>query len=159
RLLFHWTSIAAIVRRETVCSHILDVMYMKGQKAMAKAEFSQAIFIHANPARVKALLFDYSQHTHLHPMIVPMRTLEPAKTEDGRALRCHRITDRMRMGPLTFRFTYYATIFEDGQGELVGDAYQNPGVHLRGHSLPARGPGRARQRTRDVRGATPPAWD
>ncbi len=98
---------------------------------MAKAEFSQAIFIHANPARVKALLFDYSQHTRLHPMIVSVRKLEPAKTADGRPLRRHRITDRMRMGPLTFRFTYYATIFEDAQGDLVGDAYQNPGVHLR----------------------------
>jgi Polyketide cyclase / dehydrase and lipid transport len=98
---------------------------------MAYREFGQSIYIEASPSVVLAHLASFEHHDSIHPMIVAVRELDPLYTADGTTQRRYAITDRMRLGPLTLRFTYLATIYEDAGGELVSDAYQRPRVHLR----------------------------
>ncbi|WIG60775.1 MAG: hypothetical protein OJF49_003523 [Ktedonobacterales bacterium] len=97
---------------------------------MAHASFSQNIFINAAPAAAIARLSEYSQHTELHPMIVAVRLLDTMSTADGGIRRDYRITDRMRLGPFTTRFTYRASITAAPNGRLDGEAFQFPRIHL-----------------------------
>lgn len=98
--------------------------------AMASREFEQSIYIAASPSVVLDHLASYEHHDLIHPMIVAVHELDPLYWADGTTQRRYAITDRMRLGPLTLRFTYLATISEDASGELVSDAYQRPRVHL-----------------------------
>ncbi len=98
---------------------------------MASREFEQSLFIAAVPSVVREHLASFEHHDRIHPMIVAVCELDPLDTGDGNTqVRRYMITDRMRIGPLTLRFTYLATISEDASGELVSDAYQRPRVHL-----------------------------
>lgn len=99
--------------------------------AMAHRTFEQSLYIAASPALVREHLASYEHHDIIHPMIAAVRELDPQYLADGTTQLCYAITDRMRLGPLTLRFTYLATICEDADGELVSDAYQRPRVHLR----------------------------
>jgi hypothetical protein len=98
---------------------------------MARAAFEQSISIAAPPTQVRAMLSDFSHHTQLHPMIVAVIQTGTDATRGDEPIRHYQITDRMRLGPLTFRFTYRARIVEQADGTLVSDAYQKPRVHLR----------------------------
>lgn len=98
---------------------------------MAQREFEQMVHIEAAPVAVRAHLASFEHHNAIHPMIVSVRELDPRTAADGLPLRRYAITDRMRLGPLTLRFTYLATTYETDDGELISDAYQRPRVHLR----------------------------
>lgn len=101
------------------------------RKRMAQRMFEQEIFVDAEPPVVIGYLASYAHHDAIHPMIVAVRELDPRRTAEGTIQRRYAITDRMRLGPLTTRFTYLATIYQEVDGELVSDAYQFPRIHLR----------------------------
>lgn len=98
---------------------------------MTQRVFEQEVYVEAEPPVVIAHLGSYEHHDAIHPMIVAVRKLDPRATAKGPVQRRYAITDRIRLGPLTTRFTYLATIYQAGSEELVSDAYQFPRVHLR----------------------------
>ena len=79
------------------------------------------------PEQAMALLSDITRQGELHPLIVDVKELPPA---DG-ALRSYAITDKLKLGPLPFRITYYADTLSVTEDEIVTVARQRPRTTLR----------------------------
>jgi len=96
---------------------------------MAERSFAQSIEIAAAPAVVHAFLADLHRHRDLHPLIERIEDLpaQPGRTD----VRRYRVTDRMHLGPLSFRITYVAEIKAIPPDLILGTAWQSPGVELR----------------------------
>ena len=79
------------------------------------------------PARALALLSDITQQGELHPLIVRVEELPPAPG----ALRSYAITDRLALGPVPFRITYYADTLSITDEQVVTVARQRPRTTIR----------------------------
>ena len=96
---------------------------------MAERRFEQSIQIAAEPALVHELLGDLHRHRDLHPLIESIEDLAPEPGRSG--VRRYRVTDRIRLGPLSFRITYVAEIEVVRPDLILGTAWQSPGIELR----------------------------
>ena len=106
---------------------------------MAEQRFEQSIGIRAAPGVVRSFLSDLHRHRDLHPLIERIEDLPP---RSGRPeVRRYRVTDRMRLGPLSFRIAYVAEIRPVPPDLIFGTAWQSPGVevHTRYRVSPAPG--------------------
>jgi polyketide cyclase/dehydrase/lipid transport protein len=96
---------------------------------MAERSFEQSIEIAVAPEVVHAFLADLHNHRELHPLIERIEDLPP---EPGRPeVRRYRVTDRMRLGPLSFRIAYVAEIRPVPPDLILGTAWQSPGIEVR----------------------------
>ncbi|MGH2668674.1 MAG: SRPBCC family protein [bacterium] len=96
---------------------------------MAERSFEQSIAIAAAPEVVHAFLADLHRHRDLHPLIERIEDLPPHPARPD--VRRYRVTDRMRLGPLSFRIAYVAEIKAIPPDLVLGTAWQSPGVALR----------------------------
>ena len=96
---------------------------------MAERSFEQSIEIAVAPEQVHAFLADLHRHRDLHPLIERIQDLaaQPGRSD----VRRYRVTDRMRLGPLSFRIAYVAEIEAVPPDLILGTAWQSPGVELR----------------------------
>src|SRR5688572_7642676 len=96
---------------------------------MAERSFEQSIEIAAAPEQAHAFLADLHRHRDLHPLIERIQDLaaQPGRSD----VRRYRVTDRMRLGPLSFRIAYVAEIEAVPPDLILGTAWQSPGVELR----------------------------
>ena len=105
---------------------------------MAERSFEQSIEIAAAPEVVHALLADLHRHRDLHPLI---ERIEDLPAQPGRpGVRRYRVTDRIRLGPLSLRIHYVAEIAPVAPDEILAAAWQSPGVEVRTRYQLARAP-------------------
>ena len=103
-------------------------------------QFEHTIEIAVPRAVLHAFLCDLENYVPLHPLIESIRAL-PADPERPRARR-YRVIDRIPFGPLRLRAAYTAALEPISDGEVQGEAWQSPGVHLLPrYRLEERGPG------------------
>jgi hypothetical protein len=96
---------------------------------MAERRFEQSIEIAVVPELVHTFLADLHRQRDLHPLIERIEDLpgHPARP----TVRRYRVTDRMRLGPLSFRIAYLAELDPFAPDLILGAAWQSPGVELR----------------------------
>ena len=96
---------------------------------MAERGFEQSIEIRVAPEIVLAFLADLHRHRDLHPLI---ERIEDLPGHPGRpAVRRYSVTDRMRLGPLSFRIAYVAEIGPVPPDLILARAWQSPGIEVR----------------------------
>lgn len=89
------------------------------------------------PGRALALLSDITQQGELHPLIVAVEELPPAPG----ALRSYAVTDRLALGPVPFRITYYADTLSITDDRVVTVARQRPRTTIRNTTTVSATPG------------------
>jgi len=96
---------------------------------MAERGFEQSIEIGVAPEIVHAFLADLHRHRDLHPLIKRVEDLPGHPTRS--AVRRYRVTDRMRLGPISFRIAYVAELESLAPDEIAARAWQSPGIEVR----------------------------
>ncbi len=96
---------------------------------MHDADFELSVEIAAPLATVHRLLGDLHRVAALHPLIESIETL-PATPERPNAHR-YRVLDRVAFGPLRFPARYEASLEATTPRQVVGQAWQPPGIRLR----------------------------
>ena len=74
-----------------------------------------------------SLLSDITRQGELHPLITKVEERPPV----AGALRSYAITDRLTLGPIPFRITYFADTIAISDAEVVTVARQRPRTTLR----------------------------
>ncbi|OBG62660.1 SRPBCC family protein [Mycobacterium sp. E3339] len=85
----------------------------------------------APPHRVRDFYVDLDNIKLVHPLIVSVQTLSRSETADGYQ-QTYRVVDRIPLGPFTLRTAYRARLRVPAAGDVLTEADQPPGVHLRG---------------------------
>lgn len=98
---------------------------------IARAERTLTEEVAAPPDEVRSFYVDPDNLKVVHPLIVSVEEL--SRSEDaGGYQRSYRVVDRMTLGPIAFQFTYRARFDVPLKGDVQTEAYQSPGVRLRG---------------------------
>ncbi|KUH93373.1 hypothetical protein [Mycobacterium sp. IS-3022] len=84
----------------------------------------------APPADVRAFYVDLDNIATVHPLVGAVRSTARIQVENGYQ-QSYRVTDRIRIGPITLRTTYRARLTVPATGEVTAEARQFPGVRLR----------------------------
>jgi len=85
----------------------------------------------APPGDVRDFYVDLDNIKLVHPLIVSVQATSRTETPDG-YLQSYRVIDRIPLGPFSMRITYRARLHVPADGDVVTEADQSPGVHLRG---------------------------
>ncbi len=100
---------------------------------MAKATFEHALAIHAPTDAIRSVLTHYEfflEHA-LHRNLVRVQFLGERVGSDGISRRHYRNSERVQLGPVPLTVSNTATNYIDGEGAVVGEAFQSPGIHVR----------------------------
>jgi hypothetical protein len=98
---------------------------------VAHAERTLSEEVPAPPGDVRDFYVDLDNIKLVHPLIVSVQATSRTETPDG-YLQSYRVVDRIPLGPFTIRITYRARLHVGADGEVMTEADQSPGVHLRG---------------------------
>lgn len=98
---------------------------------VAHAEHTLTEDVPAPPGEVRDFYVDLDNIKLVHPLIVSVETLSRTETADGVA-HSYRVRDRIPLGPFALNNTYRARVWVPVSGDVLTDADQSPGVHLRG---------------------------
>ncbi len=98
---------------------------------VARSEHTLTEDVPAGPDRVRDFYVDLDNLKLVHPLIVSVQTLSRGETPDG-VVHSYRVRDRIPLGPFTLNNTYRATVRVPVDGDVLTEADQSPGVHLRG---------------------------
>jgi hypothetical protein len=98
---------------------------------VAHAERTLSEEVPAPPDDVRDFYVDLDNIKLVHPLIVSVQATSRTETPDG-YLQSYRVVDRIPLGPFTIRITYRARLHVGADGEVMTEADQSPGVHLRG---------------------------
>lgn len=98
---------------------------------MAHAERTLSEEVPAPPDEVRDFYVDLDNIKLVHPLIVSVQATSRTETPDG-YLQSYRVIDRIPLGPFTIRITYQARLHVPADGDVMTEADQSPGVHLRG---------------------------
>lgn len=85
----------------------------------------------AAPEDVRDFYVDLDNIKIVHPLVVSVRTLSRKETTDGYE-RTYRMTDRIPLGRLSLRISYWAWLQVPAHGDVLTEARQFPRVRLRG---------------------------
>jgi hypothetical protein len=85
----------------------------------------------APPGDVRDFYVDLGNIKLVHPLIVSVRATSRTETPDG-YLQSYRVVDRIPLGPFTIKTAYQARLHVRADGDVMTEADQSPGVHLRG---------------------------
>jgi hypothetical protein len=99
---------------------------------IAHAERTLTEDVPAPPDEVRDFYVDLDNIKLVHPLIVSVETLSRSETPDGGYLQSYRVVDRIPLGPLTIGITYQTRLHVPSDGDVMTEADQSPGVHLRG---------------------------
>jgi hypothetical protein len=98
---------------------------------VAHAERTLSEEVAAPPDDVRDFYVDLDNIKLVHPLIVSVQATSRSETPDG-YLQSYRVVDRIPLGPFTLRITYRARLHVGADGDVLTEADQSPGVHLRG---------------------------
>ncbi|MGO9382812.1 MAG: SRPBCC family protein [Mycobacterium sp.] len=98
---------------------------------VAHAERTLSEEVPAPPGDVRDFYVDLDNIKLVHPLIVSVQATSRTETPDG-YLQSYRVIDRIPLGPFTMRITYRARLHVPADGDVITEADQSPGVHLRG---------------------------
>ena len=115
---------------------------------MAERRFEQSIEIGAAPGDVHTFLADLHNQRDLHPLIERIEDLPPDPARPD--VRRYRVTDRMRLGPLSFRISYLAELKSLPPDEIAAAAWQTPRIEVRSRYRVAPAPGGGTQLREEV---------
>ena len=85
----------------------------------------------APPDDVRDFYVDLDNIKLVHPLIVSVQATSRSETPDG-YLQGYRVVDCIPLGPFTIKTAYRARLHVRADGDLLTQADQPPGVHLRG---------------------------
>jgi Polyketide cyclase / dehydrase and lipid transport len=98
---------------------------------VAHAERTLSEEVPATPGDVRDFYVDLDNIQRVHPLIVSVQARSRTETPVG-YLQSYRVIDRIPLGPFTMRITYRARLHVPADGDVITEADQSPGVHLRG---------------------------
>jgi hypothetical protein len=98
---------------------------------IAHAERTISEDIPAPPDAVRDFYVDLDNIKDLHPLVVSVEVLSHDQTADGYQ-KTYRVRDRIPLGPLSMRITYWARVQVPLQGDVLTEARQFPRVRLNG---------------------------
>lgn len=85
----------------------------------------------APPDQVRDFYVDLNNIKAVHPLVVSVRTISCSETADGYQ-QTYRVRDRIPLGRLTLRVSYWARIQVPLHGDVITQARQFPRVRLNG---------------------------
>ncbi len=85
----------------------------------------------APPDDVRDFYVDLDNIKLVHPLIVSVEAMSRNETADG-YLQSYRVIDRIPLGPFAMKIHYRARLHVPAEGDVLTEADQSPGVHLRG---------------------------
>lgn len=85
----------------------------------------------ATPERVRDFYVDLNNIRTVHPLVVAVRTTLHRQTDDGYE-QVYRVTDRIPLGRLNLRVSYWARLQVPRRGDVITEARQFPRVRLDG---------------------------
>jgi hypothetical protein len=98
---------------------------------VAHAERTLSEDVPAPPDQVRDFYVDLDNIKLVHPLIVSVETTSRTQTPNGYR-QSYRVVDRIPLGPFTMQITYHARLDVPTEGDVLTEADQSPGVHLRG---------------------------
>jgi ligand-binding SRPBCC domain-containing protein len=98
---------------------------------VAHAERTLSEDVPAPPEQVRDFYVNLDNIKLVHPLIVSVQTMSRTQTPDGYR-QSYRVVDRIPLGPFTMQITYQARLDVPTEGDVLTEADQSPGVHLRG---------------------------
>jgi Polyketide cyclase / dehydrase and lipid transport len=87
--------------------------------------------IPAAPDKVRDFYVDLDNIKVVHPLVVSVRTLSRSETADGYQ-QSYRVRDRIPLGRLAIRISYWARVEVSVHGDVITEARQFPRVRLHG---------------------------
>jgi hypothetical protein len=87
--------------------------------------------IPAPPDQVRDFYVDLDNIKVVHPLVVSVQTISRSEASDGYQ-QTYRVHDRIPLGPLSIRITYWARVEVPMQGDVITEARQFPRVRLNG---------------------------
>ncbi|MGA7464048.1 SRPBCC family protein [Mycobacterium sp.] len=87
--------------------------------------------IPAPPNRVRDFYVDLDNIKVVHPLVVSVQTISRSQTPNGYQ-QTYRVHDRIPLGPLAIRITYWARVEVPEHGDVLTEARQFPRVRLNG---------------------------
>src|SRR5258708_19258009 len=97
---------------------------------MSQAVFEVDTFINVPPAFVLNFVSTLHNHKKIHALNIDIQLGKKTVRPDGINVDHWRITDRMKLGLFTIKFTYRVDMSTLPNGEVISDAYQSLNVHL-----------------------------
>ncbi|MGH3597426.1 MAG: SRPBCC family protein, partial [Mycobacterium sp.] len=85
----------------------------------------------AAPEQVRDFYVDLDNIKAVHPLVVSVRTISRTETASGYQ-QTYRVGDRIPLGMVNLRVSYWARIQVPAQGDVITEARQFPGVRLNG---------------------------
>ncbi|ORW09994.1 polyketide cyclase / dehydrase and lipid transport [Mycobacterium kyorinense] len=85
----------------------------------------------ATPDDVRDFYVGLDNIKAVHPLVVSVRTLSRTRTADGYQ-QTYRVVDRIPLGILNLRVSYWARLHVPTQGDVITEARQFPRVRLSG---------------------------
>jgi len=98
---------------------------------IARAEKTLSEDVPGPPDEVRDFYVDLDNIKLVHPLIVSVQATSRTETPDA-YLQSYRVIDRIPLGPFSMRITYRARLHVPADGDVITEADQSPGVHLRG---------------------------
>lgn len=87
--------------------------------------------IPAPPNQVRDFYVDLDNIKIVHPLVVSVQTTSRSQTSDGYR-QTYRVRDRIPLGPLAIRISYWARVEVAEHGDVLTEAHQFPRVRLNG---------------------------
>ena len=87
--------------------------------------------IPAAPDEVRDFYVDLDNIKLVHPLVVSVQTISRSETADG-YVQTYRVRDRIPLGILAIRISYWARLEVPVHGDVLTEARQFPRVRLRG---------------------------
>jgi carbon monoxide dehydrogenase subunit G len=87
--------------------------------------------IPAPPDQVRDFYVDLDNIKIVHPLVVSVQSISRSQTPDGYQ-QTYRVHDRIPLGPLAIRITYWARVEVAEHGDVLTEARQFPRVRLNG---------------------------
>jgi len=87
--------------------------------------------IPAAPDKVRDFYVDLDNIKVVHPLVVSVQTISRSESADG-YVQTYRVRDRIPLGPLAMRISYWARVEVPLHGDVLTEARQFPRVRLRG---------------------------
>jgi hypothetical protein len=85
----------------------------------------------APPDHVRDFYVDLDSIKVVHPLVVSVQTVSRSDSADGYR-QTYRVRDRIPIGPLSLRISYWASVEVPVDGDVITEARQFPRVRLNG---------------------------
>ena len=98
---------------------------------IAHAERTISEEIPAAPDTVRDFYVDLGNIKEFHPLVVSVQVLSRSQNDNGYQ-QTYRVRDRIPLGPVSMRITYWAQVQVPAEGDVTTEARQFPMVRLNG---------------------------